>query len=411
MTRETHGHDTRGALRVAVLDHTAEAGGAELALARVAAALDPQKVELHLVTFAPGPLVDLVKIAGHSAEVVALPRAVLGVDRRSAGGVFTAVSSAIQSMPSLWRLARRVREIDADVIHTTSLKADLVGVAVALVARRPLVWHVHDRIAPDYLPMPLVRLMRVLARLVPAHVIANSLATAETLPGVRGLTVVHPGLAPGQVLEAPRSMPVPGDTVVGVLGRISPTKAQLVFVRAAAILAATRPEVRFRIIGGATFGAERYANEVRAEVERLGLSGRVDFTGHVRDPRPELDALTVCVHTSSIPEPFGQVVVEAMARGVPVVATLGGGIDEIMIPASGERLGWVVPPGDPVALAQAIEEALADPYEAAQRARRAHELVLSLFTIDRTASALTKIWMDVAQRAAAKTVTTKTVSS
>lgn len=382
-------------LRVAVLDHTAELGGAELALARLAEAIDPRSCELHLIAFTHGPLVERFRRSPHGAEVIPLAPDVAGLGRAASNNPLTAVSAAARVLPFVWRLARRIRQLDVDVVHTTSLKADLLGIPVAVLARRPLVWHVHDRIAADYLPTSTVRLLRLLARLVPTHVVVNSAATASTLPGVRSLSIAHPGLAPDQLRATPRRPETDGTRTVGVLGRISPTKAQLDFVRAAALVAEGRPDVRFRIVGAPTFGTEEYEKEVRAEVARLGLTDRVTFTGFVDDPTSELDAMSVCVHTASIPEPFGQVVAEAMGRGVPVVATSGGGVDEILGADAGE-VGWLVPPGDVTALASAVGEALDDPVEAAARADRAWRRAAAQFTIDRTAAKLTEAWRSVA---------------
>ncbi|WP_332699644.1 hypothetical protein, partial [Halalkalibacter lacteus] len=92
------------------------------------------------------------------------------------------------------------------------------------------------------LPGSMVRLVRLLARVAPRVVIANSEATAATLPGARGLTVAHPGLAPDQIARHPRSA-APAPPVVGMVGRISPTKGQLEFVRAAAQVLTAVPSV------------------------------------------------------------------------------------------------------------------------------------------------------------------------
>lgn len=394
----TQGH-ARRPLRVAVLDHTAELGGAELALTRLARALDPAAFELHVITFSAGPLTDQIRRAGHTAEVFALPESVVSVDRHRAGGA-SAVSAALRVIPFTWRLAKRLRELDVDLLHTTSLKADLLGVPVSRLVRRPLVWHVHDRIAPDYLPGSMVRVIRALARLAPAWVIANSAATALTLPGTRRLSIAYPGLAPDQLTDHARTSAHDGPRVVGVLGRISPTKAQLEFVRAAARVAPDLPDVRFRIVGAPTFGAEDYERHVRDEVARLGLSDRFTFTGFVDDPERELDAMTVCVHTASVPEPFGQVVVEAMGRGVPVVATAGGGVDEIFADDDNAGpVGWLVPAGDADVLASAIAQALEDPDEASRRALNAWQRVRTRFTIAETAAAITAAWREVTSTA------------
>jgi len=373
-------------------------GGALLAPARGAGALDPRDIELHLLAFASGPLGGRMRQAGHTAEVLPLPGTMADMDRQSAGHLGTATRSAARLLPFIWRLARRLRDLDVDVIHATSLKADLVSVPLAILTRRPVVWHIHDRISPDYLPATMVRLIRTLARRVPAQVIANSAATAATLPGVRPLTIAYPGLAPEQVADHPREAAPPGAPIVGVLGRISPTKAQLQFVKAAAIVAARHPLARFRIVGAASFGAEEYEAQVRDEVARLGLVDRVEFTGFVEDPVREIDAMSVCVHTASVPEPFGQVVVEAMARGVPVVATAGGGVDEILGSRGSEPLGWIVAPLDETALAAAISEALDHPEEARQRAHRAWQRASTRFTMIRTAEAVTAAWCEAATR-------------
>lgn len=384
-------------LTVAVLDHTAELGGAELALARLLEHLDRDRFDVTVVLFSPGPLVDRLRRSGHRVEVLPLDSELGSVDRRDAGGV-KGLLAVLRVLPFAAQLARRLRALDVDVIHTTSLKADLIGVPVALLIRRPLVWHIHDRIAPDYLPPSMVRALRFLARLAPRSVIANSDATAATLPGVRHLTVAHPGLSPDQIATAPRSVPE-GPPIVGILGRISPTKAQLDFVRAAAIVRRTCPAARFRIIGQASFDQEDYEREVRAEVHRLGLAEHVDFTGFVPDPTAELDRLTVCVHAASVPEPFGQVIAEAMGRGTPIVATAGGGVDEVLAPGpSGEALGWTVPTGDIRALARAIIEVLADPGEAERRAEAARLVVAQRFPIERTASRVADVWTEAANR-------------
>ncbi|QJW35970.1 glycosyltransferase family 4 protein [Cellulosimicrobium protaetiae] len=394
-------------LRVLVLDHTAELGGAELALVRTCAALGPA-VDVRVLLFADGPLRARLAEVGVRVDVVPLASSVATTDRASAGRLSAAtVAGALRTLPFLWRLSRRVRALRPDVVHTTSLKADLLGIVPAAVARRPLVWHVHDRIAPDYLPGPLVRVVRALARRAPAAVVANSRATAGTLPAVTA--VAYPGFAREQAAgaDAPAAAraDVPGPTVV-MVGRISPTKGQLEVVRALRAVVDAVPAARLRIVGEPAFGAEDYAALVRAEVTRLGLDDHVDLVGFVADPRAELDAAAVCVHASPVPEPFGQVVVEAMVRGVPVVATRAGGVEEILVDAEDAEdaeaadegdapLGLLVPPGDSDALATAVLDVLRDPAAACERAQRARASALRRFPVERTARVLTDVWTSV----------------
>ncbi len=384
-------------LRVVVLDHTAELGGAELALGRLLDELATRQDAPHVtvVLWSDGPLVERLRARGHTVEVVPLDPRLASMDRHRAGRLAGA-RGAVMVVPHAVRLAKLVRRCRADLIYTTSLKADLVGVPVALLSGRPLVWHVHDRIAEDYLPRPMVQLIRVLARVSPRAVIANSTATAATLPGARGLRVAHPGLSREQFTTGPRTIQPDGPPVIGVIGRISPTKAQLDFVRAAAAALRTVPDARFLIVGEPAFGAQGYAAQVRSEISRLHLSEQVELTGFTDDPTAVLDGLTLCVHTASVPEPFGQVVTEAMARGVPVVATTGGGVDEIFgSRAAAAPIGFAVPAGDVTALADAMIVAVTNPAEALERAERAHAHARRMFPIERTADTILATWREV----------------
>lgn len=376
-------------LRVLVVDHTAELGGAELALVRLCAALGSD-VEVSCLVFEQGELVDVLQSQGVPVAVLPLSGAVRSVDRYRAGQASWAnVARAVRVVPFVWGFTRRIRTARPDVICTTSLKADLLAVIPAAVTRKPLVWHVHDRIGSDYLPATLVRLMRWAARF-PRAIVVNSRATAATIP--RATEVAYPGFAPEQGIAPGLPVPLRGTApVIGIIGRISPTKGQLEFVRAAAVVMESFPSATFRIIGGPTFGAEEYAATVRQEADALGVAARLTWVGPVADTAAELDAMTVCVHASPVPEPFGQVVVEAMIRGVPVIATAEGGIPEILRPGD-EALGTLVPAGDSAAIGAAVLAMLRDPVGAAVRAERARVEAYRLFPIAGTADVVTSVW-------------------
>lgn len=387
-------------MRVVILDHTAALGGAELALLRLLDRVDRDEFEVHTILFSHGPLEGELTRAGHRVIVLPLDVEIATTGRHAAGGsVWSAARNTARVLPFAIRLGRALRGLAPDVVHTTSLKADLIGVPAAWMAGVPLVWHIHDRVSPDYLPALMVRLLRALARWVPRHVIVNSAATASTLPGVRRVTIAYPGFSPDQAGPPPAGREAPANRFVGILGRVSPTKGQLVFVRAAARVLSARPDVRFRIIGAPLFSEQDYAEEVRREVDALGIAGGLEFAGFVADPTEALDALTLCVHASPTPEPFGQVIVEAMVRGVPVVATRGGGVTEIVAPdAEAEPLGWLVPPDDVIALSDAILDALDHPETARRRADAAWASAQERFPIERTAATISEVWRSVARR-------------
>jgi glycosyltransferase involved in cell wall biosynthesis len=137
------------------------------------------------------------------------------------------------------------------------------------------------------------------------------------------------------------------------------------------------PPVRGYVIGGALYetdGSQRDLDELRRLADRLGLSGRVGFTGFVDDAAAAMRALDVVVHASTQPEPFGLVIAEAMACGRAVVISEAGGAAEIVTP--GED-ALVHAPGSVSALAERMGELARDPAlrtalgaRAAQSARR-----------------------------------------
>jgi glycosyltransferase involved in cell wall biosynthesis len=115
-----------------------------------------------------------------------------------------------------------------------------------------------------------------------------------------------------------------GSTTFGMLGRIAPWKGQDLFLRA---FAAAFPagEERAVVVGAPLFGEEDYERELHQLAHELGIGERVEFRGFREDIWPELASFDVLVHASVIPEPFGQVVLEGMAAGLPVLAPDEGG--------------------------------------------------------------------------------------
>ncbi len=389
--RRPHG-PARGAT-VGILGHAAELGGAEISLLRTLGELPAGHRPVRVLWLSEGPPVDALRALGLPVDVIPLGRQALATDRFAAGAA-AVLPQALSASRTAFAVARWLREGDVGLLMTNSLKSLVVGTTAARLAGVPVAWWVHDRVAPDYLPARIVRALRASARRVPRAVMANSRATASTLPGARGLVVAYPGYAPEQARATPRPRPG-GPPVVGLVGRISPTKGQIELVRAAAEVLRTHPGTRFRIVGSPMFGAEAYADAVAAEIERLGVGEHVELVGWVDDVPAELDAMTVCVHASPVPEPFGNVILEAMLRGVPVVATDAGGVPEILAPDGEEPLGLLVPPGDAAALAAAVVALLDDPVGAEARAARAHASAAARFSAGRTLDVVSRVWDDV----------------
>jgi glycosyltransferase involved in cell wall biosynthesis len=382
--------------RVLFVDHAARMGGGEVALLNLVACLDPRRFRPEVVLAEDGPLVGRLRAAGVPTRVLPLDRRVLDARKDSLGGAaLLRVRAATAALAYAVRLAAVVRRGRYDLIHTNSLKADLLGGLAGRLAGRPVLWHVRDRVDPDYLPRPAVHAFRAACCLLADYVVANSHATMALLRPTFGdafgeraarerMRVVHDGVPP-----AAFDVPPPagrraggGGPVVGLLGRISPFKGQEYFVEAAAAVRGRFPAARFRVVGAALFGEAEYEARVRALVGRLGLGGCVEFTGFRSDVGAEIARLDVVAHASVTGEPFGLVIAEGMAAGRPVVATRGGGVPEIVEDGVS---GLLVPPRDAAALAAAIGSLLADPAAARRMGARGRERVRAYFTTDNAA--------------------------
>lgn len=394
-------------IRVLFFDHTAAQSGAEIAMLNLVRHLDPRKVTPVVVFGAYGPVVEQMDPFADT-HVLPLPVAVAGAKKDSLGvASLFHLRTTLGGVAYIWNLAKFIRRNDVDLVHTNSLKADLIGGIAGRLARRPVIWHVRDRIHNDYLPPSVVRIFRLLSRWVPHFVIANSAATLRSLyPGAppdssfpssadhKGRSVVvHDGTP--WPFPAHRTSARSGLVRVGLIGRISPWKGQLIFLRAAALVHENFPDARFFIVGSALFGEAEYEREVRSLTESLGISNLVTFTGFRSDVQNAIADMDLIVHASTTGEPFGQVIIEGMAAGKPVIATNGGGVPEIV---EDGKTGILVPMGDVQAMADAISRVLADPALAATMGARGQERVRDHFTIEKKARKVEAVYQAMLSR-------------
>jgi glycosyltransferase involved in cell wall biosynthesis len=155
-----------------------------------------------------------------------------------------------------------------------------------------------------------------------------------------------------------REFGIPADApVVGIVGHLQAWKGQLLVVDAVARARARCPELRCLIVGGVHRLGEEYGRQVRERIAAEGLTRDVILTGARRDVPACMDAMDVVIHSSMRREPFGRVMIEAMARGRPVIAPRFGGPREIVV--DGET-GLLVEPRDAGALADAIVALVTD---------------------------------------------------
>ena len=164
--------------------------------------------------------------------------------------------------------------------------------------------------------------------------------------------------------------------LIGLFGRISPWKGQHVLIEALARLDGAQAI----LVGDALFGETDYHRSLRARAASLGVEDRLHWLGF-RDDIPRLmRSVDVVAHTSTAPEPFGRVIIEGMLARRLVVATSQGAAPELL----GRDYAYLVPPGDPAALAAALKPALsADPARSAALIQANYERARALFSTER----------------------------
>lgn len=369
---------------VVFVGHTALCSGGEIALLRLIPALG---LDAHVILGEDGPLVDRLRAAGATVEVLPMGAAGRNLRRDRVRPALASASAAYAAAAYAILLARRLRQLRPDIVHTNTLKAHLYGGVAGRLAGVPVIWHVRDRIADDYLPHAAVRLVHAASKWLPRSVIANSISTRATLPqrtASRAVVIHDCVVMPADA--APRSG---GPLRMGIVGRLAPWKGQHVFLEAFA--RACPGSERAIVVGGALFGEDDYAQSLVDLAQRLGIADRVEFRGHVDDVEAEYAALDVLVHASTIPEPFGQVVLEGMAAGLPVVAADAGGPAELITDGVN---GLLATPGDVDGLAAQLSRLVGDPPLRAHLATAARERAFE-FSPQRTAAEVLAVYREL----------------
>ncbi len=321
---------------------------------------------------------------GHAVRVI-LPRDGPLRDRLEAAGVETEIQSSLAILSRhalrgtlgwlslLWRLAlstaglaARVRAFRPDIVHTNTAVILPSGPAAALCGV-PHVWHMREFLA-DVSRLWLAYQWYMF--LFSGRIVCNSEATAAQFhPFIRRrrTAVVYNGIPrsdcmPGTASEIQafrRRHRLDGGPVAAVVGRINlEQKGQDVFLEAAALVADRFPESLFLIVGSVFPGNEAHSRRLQSQAERTGIAARVRYTGDVADIGTLYAALDVCVLPARKPEGLGNVLIEAMAAGKPVIGSSGGGVPEIIEDGCN---GFLVEPGDAAGLAGALERLMSDP--------------------------------------------------
>lgn len=339
--------------------------------------------------------VDLAKYLakrGHRAVVVSAGGPLVA-DLAAAGVAHYKLPVHRKSPFSIWRsakeLARIIEHERIEVVHARSRVPAIVAFLACRRTQVPFVTTCHGFYSRHLLSRPMGWGKRVI---VASHIIGRRMRDDFGVPHER-IRLIPRGVnleefkprrpADASVAGDPARLPAgqagsaSRETVIGLIGRITPIKGHPLFLKAMARVARVFPEVKIQIIGDAP--KPQYKEELLSLARHLGLSQRVQFLGTRYDISQLLAGMTILVVPSVGEEAFGRVAIEAGACEVPVVATRVGGLVDVI---ENEKSGLLVPPDDPRLLADAVIRLLKDRELAAKLAANLRKKVEREFTLE-----------------------------
>ena len=296
---------------------------------------------------------------------------------------------------ALAALVKYIRAKKIDVIHSYSPRNNFLGAIAGRLSGIPVIWHERNLIYGDEADLSRKYIF------LPDAVICNSLAVAERFREKGAIPSKIRVITNGVDLEefnpradaagARQALGAGDRKIVGTVSNLGRRKRVEHFLEAASILGKTRSDVLFVITGGEFPEGSGRMRELKSEADKMGLGGRVEFTGFSQDTASILAGFDVFVH-ATLKEACSRAIIEAMAAGKPVVAMDSGGNPEIV---ENGVTGVLVPSRDISALVKAIEGLLDDPAARKEMGKKGRARAEKLFDVSRNAAETERLYLDL----------------
>ncbi|MEK7397786.1 MAG: glycosyltransferase [Candidatus Poribacteria bacterium] len=311
-----------------------------------------------------GPLLDEFRKKNMPFTVLEMPARMLRMSRKKAlRGLVDGLLAIPAIVIYIYRFIRLVKGEAPFVIHSNGIKCHIISSVTSLFHGSQVIIHMRDILGKglSLLAIKLASYFDVVC------FVANSKCTAQSLSMMKKqVTIIHNGLDP-DVFKRSRNTYLhekvgidESAPIVGILGALARWKGQLEFIEMARRLSLKNDHAHFVIAGAEIYDtrAEKgFLLELMDMVTGHRLDSRIHMVGFEADQVRVLNSLDILVHASIKPEPFGRVVLEAMAVGVPVVAAAAGGILELIDDGIN---GFLYTPGDVGQMAEKVRILLAD---------------------------------------------------
>ncbi len=293
------------------------------------------------------------------------------------------------------RIAHIIRQDHYRIVHTHTPRAALVGRLAAWLAKVPMVHHVHSPTGRDTGDQWRNRLNWRIEKWSVSGV-------SRIIPVSASLSryLINEGFDPAKIRLVPNGVPTPGPLAkrptpgsqwtVGMIALFRSRKGVDILLRAASLLRSSGKDIRIRAVG--PFDSVDYEGQVMTLSDELGMSQHVDWVGFTQDISNELSKMDALVLPSLYGEGMPMVILEAMAMGVPVVASEVEGIPEVLGEGSS---GILVPPGDVTALAETLCGLIDDAYDWQVLRRDAYARQSQYFSAESMALGVSQVYREL----------------
>ncbi|HWF51431.1 MAG TPA: glycosyltransferase family 4 protein [Solirubrobacteraceae bacterium] len=392
----THDPQVATLPRVLFVNHTATTSGAEMALLDLLGALPPE-----LPRWIVCPSGELARAMDEAGETVILFQGTSASLRTTPSALARAVA---ELTISVWGLRRSLSDVRPDIVHANTIRSGIIACVATWPTGPPVIVHIHDA-------LPNTRLSRAARRLLARR--AAALVGVSEYTRARFAGGLGACLPPFSVLFNPvetsrftqseltrrtareqLGLDV-ADELLLMVGQISPWKGHETAIRTLSLVKNRHPRARLLVVGETRFVAAgtrldnlAFFEALRQLVIDLGLDADVDFLGQRSDVALLMRAADLLLLPSH-GEPLGRAMLEAMAAGTPVLASDEGGPSEVIVQG---KTGALLPAGDPVPWADAVDRLLCDEQARTEIGRNAQEVVRDRFEAAGVANATVDLY-------------------
>ena len=301
----------------------------------------------------------------------------------------------IQEIIALIRLYKVIELEKIDIIYTNTI-VNFSGSIVSFITKKSHIWHIREIIPgnPDlHFFLPHKMLFKFILR-TSDIIIVNSNATADQFRSSESKIKVIYNAVDVEEFKNPNPFPnISGvkstDWLVTVVGSLQKRKAQDDAIKAVKIAKEAIPNIKLLLVGD---GSEEFKNYLKEMASKLNISDNVIFTGY-RDDVPTILRHCKLLLMPSWNEPFGRVVIEAMAAGIPVIGVNSGGVKEII---QDGITGYLIPPKKPLKIAEKMIYLFHHPDLAKEMGNKGKKIAMEKFSIQNYTKSIEKVIQEVA---------------